>query len=85
MEIGRDDARTHGIREGDKVRITSRYGEIEVAAAIGNTVSEGLLYLPVTSSAIPVYSLFSDSINGQAKAPALKSCAVRLERTADDG
>jgi hypothetical protein len=41
--------------------------------------------MPVSFPDTPVYGLFSTDIDRQAKAPALKSCAVKLERTVADG
>ncbi len=40
------DAGAMGITEGEKVRLTSRRGWIEVKAVIKNTVARGQLFLP---------------------------------------
>jgi predicted molibdopterin-dependent oxidoreductase YjgC len=84
IEISEPDARGLGIKDGDKVKVTSAKGEILTTATIGDTLSPGLLFMPITLLDSHVYELFDTVLDEQAKAPALKSCAVRLERT-DNG
>jgi predicted molibdopterin-dependent oxidoreductase YjgC len=85
LEINPMDAVNNGINDGDKVRIASARGELVSRIRISTTLPPGVLFMPVSFPAIPVYGLFSNDIDHQAKAPALKSCAVKLERMADDG
>ena len=83
LEINDNDARHLGLNEGDKVRVTSAQGELTVNVKIDAGLQPGLLFVPVASPEIPVYELFDTTLYHQAKAPALKSCAVKVERITD--
>jgi formate dehydrogenase alpha subunit len=85
LELSGDDAKDLGISNGDKVKVISAQGELLTSTRVSFTLPRGLLYMPISFPASPVYELFSTIIDHQTKAPALKTCAVRLERTAADG
>jgi predicted molibdopterin-dependent oxidoreductase YjgC len=85
LEIGREDARQLGIKNGDHVNVISKNGEYAAAAEISDNVSGGTCFIPLTFPPGPVFELFDSVIDEQTKAPALKSCAVRLERSQDSG
>ncbi len=85
LELSGDDAKDLGISDGDKVKVISAQGELLTSTRVSYTLPRGLLYMPISFPACPVYELFSTIIDHQTKAPALKTCAVRLERTAADG
>ncbi len=85
LEISDDDAAETGIIDGATVKVISAQGEITATAKVNNTLSRGLLYMPMSYPNTPVYGLFPAVLDRQVKTPALKSCAVRLERTADNG
>lgn len=82
--ISREDARQLGIKNGDRVSITSKNGKYTAAADINDSLTGGLCFIPLTFPSGPVYELFDPAIDPQTKAPAMKSCAVRLERTAEN-
>lgn len=46
VEVNPEDAKKLGLSDGEKVRITSRRGWIEVKTLIKNTVSQGQLFIP---------------------------------------
>lgn len=81
LEISEADAMNLGVNDRDKVRITSANGELLSTARISDSVPKGLLFMPISFPASPIYELFDTILDQRAKAPALKSCAVRLERT----
>ncbi len=85
LEISPADAGDLGIGHGDKVKVISAQGEIITNARVSDTLASGLLYMPISYPRSPVYDLFDTVIDRRARAPALKSCAVRLERTAGNG
>jgi len=85
LELSGDDAKDLGISNGDKVKVISAQGELLTSTRVSDRLPRGLLYMPISFPASPVYELFSTIIDHQTKAPALKTCAVRLERTAADG
>jgi len=84
VEISEVDARDLGISGGDKVKLASAQGELLTTARVSDTLARGLLFMPMSFPDSPVYELFDTVLDHQAKAPALKSCAVRLERTTDN-
>lgn len=45
VELSNEDAAKYGIAEGDLVRVTSRRGEIEIAARVGN-IRQGQVFVP---------------------------------------
>ena len=85
LEISAADAKDLGIGDGDKVKVISAQGELLTSARISDTLPRGLLFMPISFPASPVYELFSTIIDHRTKAPALKSCAVKLERIAGNG
>jgi formate dehydrogenase alpha subunit len=84
LEISPKDAAGINVKNGDGIRIISKDGELLAGINISNNLPDGLLFLPITSPSGSVYGLFNTTIDDRAKAPALKSCAVRLERTPDN-
>ncbi len=85
LEISGADAARINIGEGDTVKVASAQGELITTAKVSNTLPPGLLFMPIPFPDSPVYELFDTILDTQAKAPALKSCAVKLERTAANG
>jgi formate dehydrogenase alpha subunit len=84
LSINDLDARGLGLRDGDKVKVISAQGELQAAMKVDAGLPRGLVFMPLSSSGHSVYELFDSTVYQQARAPALKSCAVRLERTSDD-
>jgi len=85
LEINEDDAAEIGIADGDRVEIISAQGDIRATAKVSNTLSRGLLFMPISYPESPVNNLFTAVLDRQVNTPALKSCAVRLERITDNG
>ncbi len=81
VEISDADARDLGISDGQRVKVTSAQGELPTTTRISDKLPQGLLFMPMSLPDSPVYELFDTVLDHQARAPALKSCAVRLERT----
>jgi predicted molibdopterin-dependent oxidoreductase YjgC len=81
LGINDADAGELGIRDGDKVKVISMLGELLTTVRINQSLPKAMLYMPISFPQSPVYELFSTTLDHQVKAPALKSCAVRLERT----
>ncbi|MBN1162105.1 MAG: formate dehydrogenase subunit alpha [Dehalococcoidales bacterium] len=85
LEINPADAKELGFKDEDKIQIISEQGEISTSAKVSNVLPKGLLYMADSFPQSPVRELFGTVIDPRSKTPALKSCAVRLERiTADD-
>ncbi|MFC2002143.1 formate dehydrogenase subunit alpha [Chloroflexota bacterium] len=85
VEISQTDAKHLGFSDGDVVKVISPAGEVTSTARVTDTLPSGLLFMPLSFPESPVNELFSIALDPQAKTPALKQCAVRLERTDTDG
>ncbi len=82
LDINPADAEALGIANDDQVKITSAQGELAAKAQVSLALPPGHLFMPIAFPESPVYGLFDTALDPQTRAPALKSCAVRLERTA---
>jgi formate dehydrogenase alpha subunit len=80
VEISKGDADRIGIDENDPVKIVSSTGEVTVAARVSDSQAEGVLFMPVCFPATPVTQLFDSTMDPHVKTPAMKACAVKLER-----
>ena len=85
VEISKDDADSLGINSGDRVKMTSPWGEIVAKARITDTVKRGMLFMPMLFPNSLVTTLFDYVLDPQSKTPALKTCAVKLERIGNHG
>ncbi|MDY7019472.1 MAG: formate dehydrogenase subunit alpha [Chloroflexota bacterium] len=81
VEVNESDARDLAIADSEKVRVVSSTGEVTTIAKITDTLSQGMLFMPISFPETPVNELFSISLDPKAKTPSLKSCNVRIERT----
>ena len=85
VEISQADAGNLGISHGDAVKVISPVGEVTTTARVTDTLPLGMLFMPISFPESPVNELFGAVLDPQAKTPALKACAVRLERISDNG
>ena len=81
LEINPADATELSIRNGEKVRVTSRRGEVEVHANVTEKSPRGTVFM---SFAFPdstlTNALTSDAYDFITETPEFKACAVRVER-----
>jgi len=80
VEIGESDARKLAITDGEKVKVTSPVGEVTAVVKITDTLSERMLFMPVSFPEAPVNELFDIVLNPETKAPSLKACSVKIEK-----
>ena len=80
LEISRSDAAGAGINNDDIVTVRSEHGELAAPARLSDALPPGVLFMPLSFPDLPVYELFSTGDRAS-----LKTCAVRLERTGDNG
>ncbi len=82
LEISRADAVALGITGGDRVRIASRRGAIELVAAVDGRGKppRGTVFVPFFDEAKLVNLLTLDAMDNISKEPDFKKCAVRIER-----
>jgi formate dehydrogenase alpha subunit len=85
LSISNGDAKEAGIQDGDRVKVTSARGEVTTNVKIDAGLPRGLLFMPISIAESPIYELFDATLTQTTKAPALKSCPVKLERITDNG
>jgi len=85
VEIGEADAKHNGLKQGDKVKVISVMGEVTTTVKVIPTLSQGMLFMPISFPESPVSELFDITLNPQSKSPSLKACKVRLERVDTNG
>jgi predicted molibdopterin-dependent oxidoreductase YjgC len=79
-EINPQQARESGIRQGEKIKVLSRRGEIEIKADLSNRMERDTIFIPfhfVESAANRLTNPVFDPI---AKIPEFKVCAVKIEK-----
>ena len=88
IEMNYRDADRIGIRNGERIRVKSRRGQITATARVGRKVSEGETWMPFHFEDSPVNVLTNAALDEFARIPEYKVCAVKLEkireRKADD-
>ena len=75
------DARRIGVETGDRVRVTSRRGELTGYARLTEAVRAGAIFVPFVKLADSAANFLTNSAHDPAsKIPEYKVCAVRVER-----
>lgn len=82
VEINRADALELGVQHGNRVRLVSRRGEIELEAHIDGRGQppRGSVFVPFFDESLKINELTLDAMDNISKEPDYKKCAVRLER-----
>lgn len=80
VEINLEDASMLGIKDRDRVRVTSRRGQVETYARVGQRVQLGQLFMPFHYRESPANRLTNPVLDDIAKIPELKVSAVKLEK-----
>lgn len=81
VEINCDDAVKLDIEDGDRVKVTSRRGEVETYARVVDIVQEGEIFMPFHYAESPANRLTNgDELDPKAKIPELKVTAVKVEK-----
>lgn len=80
VEINPEDAKRLGIGEGERVRVKSRRGEIEIKPFVTPIVPQGTIFIPFHFVESPANALTNPAPDPKSKIPELKVCAVRVER-----
>ena len=79
LEMNAGDAEKLGVRDGEKVRMTSRRGQVELTALVTERVAPGVVFTSFHYPAVAVNQLTNPARDPIAKIPELKVCAVRVE------
>jgi formate dehydrogenase major subunit len=80
LDIHPEDAKKFGLEEGERVRLSSRRGSIEIKVHITESVNRGEVFATFHFSEAPINRLTNDALDPIAKIPEYKVCAVRVER-----
>jgi len=82
MEINPTDAREMGIKDGERVRVSSRRGEIQIKAKVSRKVDRGIVFIPFHFAEAAANVLTNPAYDPTAKIPEFKVCAVKVEKLA---
>ena len=80
VEMNPLDARTLGLNDGDRVRVTSRRGEVTAHVKITPASPPGVVSMTFHFAESPTNILTNPAVDPVAKIPELKVCAVRVEK-----
>jgi formate dehydrogenase major subunit/formate dehydrogenase alpha subunit len=80
VEINTEDAKKTGIKDGEKIKVASRRGQIEIKARVTDRVSSGVLFIPMHYREAAANMITTDALDPHAKTPELKVCAVKIEK-----
>jgi len=82
-EIHPEDAAALGVKEADRVEVTSRRGSVTTRACVSARPMKGVVFMPFHFHEAPANMLTNDALDPIAKIPELKVCAVRVRRAED--
>ncbi len=68
-----------GLSPGDKVRVTTRRGEIELKSRSDRDVPQGMLFIPFCFAEAPANTLTNPQLDPFGKIPEFKFCAAKVE------
>ncbi|EHI9270986.1 formate dehydrogenase subunit alpha [Vibrio vulnificus] len=78
--ISVQDAEALGIGNGDMLKVSTRRGEIEIAAFVTKRMQAGVVFIPFHFVESPVNRLTTTATDPHAKIPEFKVAAVRIEK-----
>ena len=82
LEIHPSDAERLKVKNGEKIHVSSRRGDMKIHAKVTDRVPQGTVFTTLHSDEVAVNALTIDTLDPMAKTPELKLCAVRLEKMA---
>jgi len=80
-EICGSDARKLRVTDGDEVKVISAVGEVTTVIKISDTVHKGMVFMPLSFPDTPINALFDIVLDPETKAPSVKACSVKIERS----
>ena len=81
IEINTEDAERIGIKDGDRVKVSSRRGSIETTANVSGKTNPGECWMPFHFLDGGANWLTSDALDSISSTPEYKVCAVKIENT----
>lgn len=80
LEINCADAEKISVSDGDKVKVTSRRGSVEVAARVTDIVTPGLVFTSFHYPEVAINQLTNPARDPICKIPEFKVCAVKVTK-----
>jgi len=80
VQINTDDAARMNIRNGEKIKLTSRRGEVETLAKVTDEVAPGVLMMTMHFGDAAANMLTNTALDPLSKMPELKHSAVKVEK-----
>jgi predicted molibdopterin-dependent oxidoreductase YjgC len=80
VELSIEDAKNLGVVNGEKVKISSRRGTIQIEAEVSSRVQKGVVFIPFHFAETAANLLTNDALDPVAKIPEYKVCAVKVEK-----
>jgi formate dehydrogenase alpha subunit len=80
VEVNPGDAEDLGVADGDRVKVSSRRGAIELLARLDTKVDRGVIFIPFHFAEAAANVLTNPARDPVAKIPEFKVCAARIER-----
>ena len=82
VELNRADATQIGVSAGDRIRLVTRRGQLEMPVQVAERGQppRGTVFVPFFDEAIKINELTLDAMDNISKEPDFKKCAVRIER-----
>jgi formate dehydrogenase alpha subunit len=80
VEINPVDASRLGIADGDRVKVSSRRGEVVAKANVTEVSPQGVVFMTFHFAESPANRLTNPALDPVAKIPEYKVCAVRVEK-----
>ena len=81
-EVNAGDLEKLGVKDGDRIKVATRRGEIEIYAKKSDRVDEGVIFIPFHFVESPANRLTNDALDPVAKTPELKVAACKVEKLA---
>jgi len=80
VEISKEDSDELNIKDGEKVKVISPFGEVIIKAKISDRVRKGLVAIPNHYTENKVNKLTGNILDPVSKIPAFKYCNVKIEK-----
>lgn len=81
VEISSEDAGMLGVKDKEKVIVSSRRGSIRINARITPRVSSGVVFVPMHYHEAAANVITNDALDAQVKIPEFKVCAVKISKS----
>jgi formate dehydrogenase major subunit len=80
VQMNTEDAKRLGIKNGERIMLRSRRGEVAPLAKVSDEVAPGVLFMTMHFGPCPVNNLTNTALDPLSKMPELKHCAVAVEK-----